>query len=50
MVYRYFCYWTPPGAIYLRGQAIMTPTPGSDPPDIANQSPGDKYPIVQVSV
>ena len=42
----YFCYWTPPGAGFLRGQAIMTPTPGN-PPNIADQSPGHKYPIVQ---
>lgn len=42
----YFCYWTPPGGDFTRGQAIMTPTPGQ-PPNIANQSPGHKYPMVQ---
>lgn len=36
----YFCYWTPPG--FPRGQAIMTPTPGSSP-DVADQSPSHKY-------
>ena len=42
----YFCYWTPAGSDFTRGQAIMTPTPGSKP-DNADQSPGHKYPIVQ---
>ena len=42
----YFCYWTPPGDDFTRGQAIMTPTPGK-PPNIANQSPGHKYLMVQ---
>lgn len=42
----YFCYWTPPGEDFLRGQAIMTPTPGN-PANIEDQSPGNKYPIVQ---
>jgi hypothetical protein len=42
----YFCYWTPAGSDFTRGQAIMTPTPGSKP-DNANQSPGSKYPMVQ---
>ena len=42
----YFCYWTPVGQSFTRGQAIMTPTPGSKP-DNANQSPSSKYPIVQ---
>ena len=42
----YFCYWTPPGAGFSRGQAIMTPTPGNIP-NIADQSPGYKYPMVQ---
>eukprot|EP00942_MAST-04A_sp_MAST-4A-sp1_P013217 g13217.t1 len=42
----YFCYWTPPGAGFSRGQAIMTPTPGNVP-NIADQSPGYKYPMVQ---
>jgi len=37
----YFCYWTPPGSDFLRGQAIMTPAPGSKP-DNANQVPGPK--------
>ena len=42
----YFSYWTPPGPEFLRGQAIMTPTPGCEP-DISNQSPGNKFPMVQ---
>eukprot|EP00040_Diaphanoeca_grandis_P012985 m.65688 g.65688 ORF g.65688 m.65688 type:complete len:437 (+) comp23591_c0_seq1:48-1358(+) len=42
----YFCYWTPTGSDFTRGQAIMTPTPGSAP-DNANQSPGQKYPMVK---
>jgi hypothetical protein len=42
----YFCYWTPAGSDFTRGQAIMTPTPGSKP-DNSNQSPGSKYPMVQ---
>ena len=32
----YFCYWTPNGADFSLGQAIMTPAPGSKP-DLANQ-------------
>eukprot|EP00038_Savillea_parva_P019538 m.27816 g.27816 ORF g.27816 m.27816 type:complete len:438 (-) comp4455_c0_seq1:116-1429(-) len=42
----YFCYWTPPGNDFLRGQAIMTAAPGSTP-DNSNQVPGPKYPIAQ---
>ena len=42
----YFCYWTPNGAYFLLGQAIMTPAPGSKP-DLANQVPGPKYPMVR---
>ena len=42
----YFCYWTPPGDDFKRGQAIMTPTPGK-PPNIGDQSPGHKYLMVQ---
>ena len=40
----YFCYWTPAG--FAKGQAIMTPTPGQ-PPNVATQSPGTKYPMAQ---
>ena len=43
----YFCYWTPPGGDFERGQAIMVPTPGKHPPDTAVQVPGSKYPMVQ---
>lgn len=42
----YFCYWTPPGSDFVRGQAIMTPAPGSVP-DNANQVPGPKYPLAK---
>jgi hypothetical protein len=42
----YFCYWTPPGAAFRYGEAIMTPAPGAKP-DIANQVPGSKYPMAR---
>ena len=42
----YFCYWTPSGAYFSLGQAIMTPAPGSKP-NLANQVPGPKYPMVR---
>lgn len=43
----YFCYWTPPGNDFLRGQAIMVPKPGHMPADTAVQVPGSKYPMVK---
>ena len=42
----YFCYWTPNGDAQRFGQAIMTPAPGSKP-NLANQVPGPKYPMVR---
>ena len=40
----YFCYWTPPGSIFLRGGAIMTPrgAPGT-PYASLPQVPSDHY-------
>lgn len=43
----YFCYWTPPGSDFLRGQAIMTPTRGKTALPISEQVPGSKFPLVQ---
>ena len=47
----YFCYWTPDGGDFLRGQAIMTPDCSTVKPgekcDISDQVPSRKYPIVQ---
>jgi alpha-N-acetylglucosaminidase len=42
----YYCYWTPNGVASRLGQAIMTPAPGSKP-NLANQVPGPKYPMVR---
>ena len=47
----YFCWWTPDGADFLRGQAIMTPDCSATKPgekcDISNQVPSQKFAAVQ---
>ena len=40
----YFCYWTPPGSVFLRGGAIMTPRGAPDTPYASlEQAPSDHY-------
>jgi hypothetical protein len=47
----YFCWWTPDGADFLRGQAIMTPDCSGvkvgEKCDISNQVPSQKFAAVQ---